>query len=175
MLNGALYRLTVIKIVGFGWNVLNWIYLFLSNKLKHDHKDGPKKLKFFDSRQLMGEVIIKWFYFYYFSFHQPYAPAMHKNPNQKMRCMHTFFLWSAGNKRFCVLKFSKIREKVFYNCWNGGEQNQKTNIFSNPTSLKLSFPSVMEFFYGNACFWATLMTIFCWRHFFNLYVFGGFT
>ena len=43
----------------------------------------PKKLKFCDSEQMMGEVIIKWFYFYYFWFHQPYAPAIPKNQNKK--------------------------------------------------------------------------------------------
>ena len=47
----------------------------------------------------MGEVIKKLFSFYYFLFHQPYAPAMPKNQNQKIR--------SEVNKR----------------------QNQKTNIF----------------------------------------------
>ena len=32
---------------------------------------------------MMGKVNKKLFYFYYFWIHQPYAPAMHKNQNQK--------------------------------------------------------------------------------------------
>ena len=47
---------------------------------------APKKLKFCDSGQMMDEVIIKWFYFYYFLFHLPYTPAMPKKQNQKIRC-----------------------------------------------------------------------------------------
>ena len=38
-----------------------------------------------------------------------------------------------------MLKLLKIREKVFYNSWIGGWTKSKTNIFSNFTSLKLSF------------------------------------
>ena len=45
------------------------------------------------------------------------------------------------HKKFCVLKFPEIREKVFTINGSGNEQNlkKKTNIFSNSTSLKLSF------------------------------------
>ena len=111
---------------------------------------------------MMGEVIIKWFYFYYCWFHQPYAPAMNKNQNQKICCAHAqiFFngaqsirnaaesfprifwfckIWKMMyiHQRFCVLKFPKIREKVFYNCWIGGWK--KKCIFLNTKSLKPSF------------------------------------
>ena len=45
-------------------------------------KVAEKNWKFYDSGQMMGELIIKWFDFYYFWFYQPYAPAMPKNQNQ---------------------------------------------------------------------------------------------
>ena len=46
----------------------------------------PKKWKFCDSGQMMGEVTIKCFYFYYFRFRQLFKRAMLKNQNQKIHC-----------------------------------------------------------------------------------------
>ena len=47
---------------------------------------------------MMAEVIIKWFYFYYFWFHQPYAQAMHKNQKYVVR-MRRFFFYGAQSTR----------------------------------------------------------------------------
>ena len=46
----------------------------------------PKKNVFCESWHMMGEVIIKWFYFYYFRFRQLFERALLKNQNQ-----HFFF------------------------------------------------------------------------------------
>ena len=54
----------------------------------------PKKTNIFcESWHMMGEVIIKWFYFYYFRFRQLFERALLKNQNQ------IFFAWrnAAGN------------------------------------------------------------------------------
>ena len=53
----------------------------------------PKKKNIFcESWHMMGEVIIKWFYFYYFRSRQLFERALLKNQNQ------LFFAWSAVNK-----------------------------------------------------------------------------
>ena len=44
---------------------------------------GCPKKKFYDSGQMIGEVILKWFYLYYFRFRQLFERAMFKNQNQK--------------------------------------------------------------------------------------------
>ena len=49
----------------------------------------PKKYKFRDSGQTMGEIIIKWFYYYYFRFRQLFVRAMLKNQNQIIHCAHS--------------------------------------------------------------------------------------
>ena len=43
---------------------------------------SQKKWKFCDSGQMMGEVIIKLFYLYYFRIRQLFERAMLKNQNQ---------------------------------------------------------------------------------------------
>ena len=47
------------------------------------------------SVQIIGEVIMKWFHFYYFWFHQHlYVPVMPKNQNQKIYCAHAQFFFN---------------------------------------------------------------------------------
>ena len=57
------------------------------------------------------------------------------------------------------MKFPKIRETVFYNCWIGGWAKLKKKniyiyiyIFSNSTSLKLSFAFGHVIFHRKSCF-----------------------
>ena len=49
---------------------------------------SQKKWKFCDSGKMMGEVIIKWFYFYFFRFRQLLERAMLKPKLQILRCAH---------------------------------------------------------------------------------------
>ena len=86
--------------------------------------------------------------------------------------MHRFFSWSAVNKE-CRWKLYKknSEKKVFYNCSLGGWTKLKTNIFSNSTSLKLSFGPGHGNFLGwkvhfgtpAYCTISTLRTFFCRR------------
>ena len=48
-------------------------------------------------------------------------------------------------------KISERPRKVFTIARSGDEQNLKTNIFSNPTSLKLSFEPGHGMFHGKRC------------------------
>ena len=78
---------------------------------------APKNWKLCDSGQMMGEVIIKLFYSYYFWFHQPYAPAMPKIQNQKIRSAHKqIFSWSAAKKacRWNLYFFSQMENYVIH-------------------------------------------------------------
>ena len=60
---------------------------------------SPKKYKFCDSWQMMGEVITKLFYFYYFRFRQLFERAMFKNQNQKIHCAYAqIFFMGAVNE-----------------------------------------------------------------------------
>ena len=120
---------------------------------------APKKWKFCDSGQMIGEVIMKWFYFYCFWFHQPYAPAMPKNQNQNALCAFAEFFFGAQSilirntaetydiffrgffgwikiwkmmeihEKCCVIKFLKIPEKVFNYRWIGGWAKSKNEYF----------------------------------------------
>ena len=61
---------------------------------------GCPKKKFCESWQVMGEVIIKWFYFYYFLFRQLFERAMLKNQNQ-------FFFSGAQSTRNAAENYKK--------------------------------------------------------------------
>ena len=50
---------------------------------------------------MMGEVIIKWFYFYYFRFRQLFERALLKNQNQNL------FKWGAVNLRNAAENYKK--------------------------------------------------------------------
>ena len=88
---------------------------------------------------------------------------MPQTQNQKIRCAHAqVFLWSVASKecrwnlffflriiwfgqnmenyvihkKFCVLKFPKVREKVYYNRWIGGwtkSKNEYSCLVGHPT------------------------------------------
>ena len=119
---------------------------------------APKNWKFCDSGQIMGKVIIKWFYLYYFWFNQPYALAMPKNQNQKIRCAHAQIFYGAQSIRNAA---ENPRTGFLQSPDRGMNKNKKTNIFSNSTSLKLSFAlchgSLLPSFPEIAIFWATLI------------------
>ena len=102
------------------------------------HWGGPKKWKFCDSGQMMEEVIIKWFYFHYFWFHQLYAPAMPQNQNQ--------------TKTLCACK--DFLMEVFFTIAGSGDEKIKKKIiyFWTLSHSKLLLPSVMEFFTEIAVF-----------------------
>ena len=88
---------------------------------------AQKYWKFFDSGQMMDEVIIKWFYLYYFWFHQPYAPAMPKNHNQKiLNAAETYYIFflrilALGQNKENELKPNKMSSlllcAVFLQIW----------------------------------------------------------
>ena len=107
---------------------------------------------------MKGEVIIKWFYFYYFWFHQPNAPAQSiSNAAETFNVFFSRIFWFGKIwKRFCVLKFSKIRKKVFFSkIWIGGWTKLKKRIyFRTLRHSSFRLPSVMDFFHGESCFLA---------------------
>ena len=117
---------------------------------------------------------------YYFRFRQLFERAMLKNQNQKIAlcACADFFLgaqsiknaaedYKKKNRGFfgwvkiwkimyihmkcCVIKFPKIRKKVFYNCSLGGWTKLNNEYISNPTSLKLSFAPGHGMFHGKRC------------------------
>ena len=135
---------------------------------------------------MMGEVIIKWFYFYYFI--NPTLQRCQKTKKYVVRTQRFFFYgaqsirnaaetynvffsriflwvqnmekWCKFIKKCCLIKFQKIRARVFTIAGLGDEQNQKTNMFSN-SSLMLSFALCHGILLTRSgdVFWATLLYV----------------
>ena len=73
---------------------------------------SPPKKKFCESWQVIGEVIIKWFYFYYFRFRQLFDWALLKTQNQ------ISFTWSAVNLKNAAENYKKkIRGFFVWKIW----------------------------------------------------------
>ena len=72
--------------------------------------------KICDSGQMMGEVIIKWIYFYYIRFRQLFERAMLKNQNQKMHCAHAQIFSTERSQLGMPLKIMrKKNSRIFGN------------------------------------------------------------
>ena len=111
----------------------------------------------------MGEVIIKWFYFYYFRFRQLFERALLKNQNQNL------FTWGAANLRNADENYKK-KSRIFWL-----DQNMKNDVNSqemlcnkiseNPQFFKYNFQrhSLLTALHGKKNigfdFWATLVRI----------------
>ena len=67
----------------------------------------PKKWKFCDSGQMLGEVIIKWFYFYHFWFRQLFERAKQKNKTKNKLCACADFLYGAQSIRNAAENYKK--------------------------------------------------------------------
>ena len=68
----------------------------------------PPKKKFCDNEQMMGEVIIKWIYFYFFRFCQLFERAMLKNQNQPLKIIKKNFAdFLVGSKYEKWCKFTR--------------------------------------------------------------------
>ena len=73
----------------------------------------------------MGEVIIKWFYFYYFRFCRLFERAMLKNQNQKIHCAHAQIFSLRNNSIRNAAKNDFKKSRIF---WLG--QNMKNDVNS---------------------------------------------
>ena len=73
---------------------------------------------FHEPVHMMGEVIIKWFYFYYFRFRQLFERALLKNQNQNL------FTWGAVNLRNAAKNYKK-KSRIFWL-----DQNMKNDVNS---------------------------------------------
>ena len=118
------------------------------------------KSKFCDSGQMIGEVIIKWFYFLLFSISSTIRASNVQKPKPKNTLCACAIFFEGGNqwimplkivkkkrgffgwvkiwkimqiyKKCCEIKFPKIREKVFYNCSLGGWTKLKNEYIFEP-------------------------------------------
>ena len=84
--------------------------MLLYNFLKSRYIRVSQNATFFhEPVHMMGEVIIKWFYFYYFRFRQLFERALLKNQN------HFFFTWSAVNLRNAAENLFLKKSRIFGN------------------------------------------------------------
>ena len=74
---------------------------------------AQRNWKFYDSGPMMGEVIMKWFYFYYFWFTQPYVPTMPKNQNKNIRCVHAQIFFYGAQPQGMPLKLYIFFPRIF--------------------------------------------------------------
>ena len=88
----------------------------LSSQHMNSRVPPPQKKKFCDRLELMGEVIIKWFYFYYFRFRQLFERALLKNHN------HKFFSMKCSQQGM-PLKIILKNSRIFWL-----EQNMKNDV-----------------------------------------------